>query len=369
MRQLSEAAGVSGEEDEVRRLVAAEARRYADRVETDVMGNLFAYRYAAGGGKGTGQERAPVVMLAAHMDEVGLLIASIDADGSLRFRPVGGIDPRVLAGKAVLIGPRRVPGVIGVRPIHLQKPEERGKAEPVESLAIDIGASSREQAEKAVKVGDRAVFPTPFTPLGAGRAMGKAFDDRVGCAVLLRVLQQAYPVTVAAAFTVQEEVGLRGAQVAAYRVEPDLALVLEGTTCADIPGTEPHAEATRLGEGPALSVMDMTSIASPRLVRELAAVAEREGIKYQWRRTAAGGNDAGAIHVSRMGVPSATVSVPCRYIHSPAAIVDLSDVEAAARLVSAFLAGPAAALAASWKEPAGLTRAQRMSGSAPQEGA
>ena len=338
---LSEAPGVSGFEDAVRRVVAERVRPFADRLETDVMGNLLAWRYPPGAPPGQPPPR-PVVMLAAHMDEVGLMVTGVESDGCLRFRAVGGIDPRVLPGKAVLLGPKRVPGVIGVRPVHLQKPDERQRAEEMENMVIDIGASGREQAEEAIHVGDDAVFSTPFTPLGERRALGKAFDDRIGCSVLLEVLRERYPVTVVGAFTVQEEVGLRGAQVAAYRVEPDLALVLEGTVCADVPGVEPHEETTRLGAGPAISVLDQATIASPRLVRALVQVAEREGIPYQWRRSASGGNDAGSIHLSRTGVETASVSVPCRYIHAPAAICDLADAEAAVRLVQAFLREAAA---------------------------
>ena len=340
---LSEAPGVSGFEDPVRRLLAERVRPFADRLETDVMGNLLAWRYPPGVPPDKPPPR-PVVMLAAHMDEVGLIVTGIEGDGSLRFRAVGGLDPRVLPGKAVLVGPKRTPGVIGVRPIHLQKPDDRHRAEEIEGMAIDIGATSRELAETAARVGDEVVFAGTFALLGQRRAMGKAFDDRVGCSVLLEVLRERYPVTVVGAFTVQEEVGLRGAQVAAYRVEPDLALVLEGTVCADIPGVEPHEETTRLGAGAAVSVMDQATIASPRLVRALVQVAEGQNIPYQWRRSGSGANDAGAIHLSRSGVETASVSVPCRYIHAPAAICDLGDAEAAVRLVQGFLQEAAARL-------------------------
>ncbi|WP_324715731.1 M42 family metallopeptidase [Carboxydochorda subterranea] len=341
LRRLSEAAGVSGAEDEVRRAIVEQVRarlRPGDLLETDTMGNVVVIKRAQAPSAGGGEPGpAPLVMLAAHMDEVGLLVSSVEPDGTLRFKKVGGIDDRVLPGRQVHIGLKRVPGVIGARPIHLQKPEERRRVEDASNLVIDIGADSREQAERAVKVGDWAVFATPFVRMTPRRVRGKALDDRVGCTVLLGVLERAYPVDVAAVFTVQEEVGTRGAAISAYRVAPDLALVLEGTTCADIPASEPHQEATRLGEGAALSVMDHTSIAHPALVEQLVAVAERQGIPYQWRRTTAGGNDAGPIHVSRWGVPSASVSVPCRYIHGPAAVADLGDLQAAIRLVSAFL--------------------------------
>lgn len=337
LQELSEAPGVSGAEDEVRRLILRKASAFlrdSDSIETDAMGNVIVTRRPD---VAAGSDGGPVVMLAAHMDEVGLLVSFIESDGTLRFKKVGGIDDRLLPGKAVRIGPRGVSGVIGVKPIHLQKPDERGRAEEASQLFIDIGADSREQAEKAVQVGDWAVFATEFATMGPDLVSGKALDDRVGCTALLEVLRGDYPVTVAGVFTVQEEVGLRGAGVAAYRVAPSLSLVLEGTVCADIPGSEAHQEATRLGGGAVLSVMDQSSIAHPEVVRALTAVAERHGIPYQWRRTTMGANDAGVIHTSREGVPSASLSVPCRYIHGPVALASLRDLEAVVRLVGTFL--------------------------------
>ena len=337
LQELSEAPGVSGAEDEVRRLILRKVGaivRDGDRIETDALGNVMVVRRPAGDAGGDG---GPVVMLAAHMDEVGLMISSIEGDGTLRFKKVGGIDDRLLVGKAVRIGPRGIPGVIGVKPIHLQKPEERSRAEEASQLFIDIGADSREQAEKAVQVGDWAVFATEFATMGRDLVSGKALDDRIGCTALLEVLRGDYPVTVAGVFTVQEEVGLRGAAVAAYRLTPALALVLEGTVCADIPGSEEHQEGTRLGGGAVLSVMDQATIAHPVLVQALASVARRHDIPFQWRRTTLGANDAGTIHTSRTGVPSASVSVPCRYIHGPVALASLRDLEAVVRLITAFL--------------------------------
>ncbi len=334
LEDLSRAVGVSGAEDEVRRRIVDKLRGFvpADQIETDTMGNVIVTRPPrAGGDDGT------VVMLAAHMDEVGLMISFIESDGTLRFKKVGGIDDRLLPGKAVRIGPKGVPGVIGVKPIHLQGEDERGRVEEASQLFIDIGADSREQAERVVRVGDRAVFEAQWCTMGADGVCGKALDDRVGCTALLELLRGDYPVTVVGVFTVQEEVGLRGARVAAYRVAPSLAIVLEGTVCADLPGREPHEEATRLGDGAVLSVMDRSSIAHPELVRVLSGLAGRHGIPYQWRRTAMGGNDAGEIHTARGGVPSASVSVPCRYIHGPVALARLRDLEAVVRLVETFL--------------------------------
>lgn len=359
LAELSEAPGVSGAEDAVRRIVAERAHgflRPGDRLETDALGNVIVTRRPPGADDGGW----PTVMVAAHMDEAGLVITAIEPDGSLRFRTAGGIDRRVLPGRAVAIGPQRIPGVIGAKPIHLQKPDERRRAEEIAALSIDIGAESREEAEKAVKLGDWAVFATGFSPLGQRVVAGRALDDRVGCAALLEILAREHPVALAGVFTVQEELGSRGAAVAAYRVKPRLALVLEGTVCAEMPGGEPHEEVTRMGGGAALSVMDRTSIADPRLVAALASIAKERGIPYQWRRTTAGGNDAGPIHVSREGVPSASVSAPCRYIHGPMALADLRDVEAVVRLVDAFLEElprrPELMAVASWHEKGERTK-------------
>ena len=330
LEKLSEAFGVSGCEDEVRGLIIEAIKDHVDEYNIDALGNLIALKRGAG-------ESKLKVMLAAHMDEVGLMITHIEKDGSLRFRPVGGLDDRILLAKKVLIGEKRVPGVIGVKPIHLLKKEERQKVVKVEQMAIDIGATSREEAEKVVKIGDYAAFATDFTELGK-TVKGKAFDDRVGCAVLIELLKERYPFDLYAAFTVQEEVGLRGAKVAAYAIEPDVAFVLEGTICDDMPKKRDVSPTTELGKGPAITIMDRTFIADRRLVKLLVETAEELGIPYQFKQPVVGGTDAGAIHLSREGVPSATVAVPCRYIHSPASLLSLEDFENTVRLMKGALA-------------------------------
>jgi len=327
LARLSEALGVSGDEGAVRDLILEEVRPYIDAYRVDPMGNLLVV-------KGR-NKRGPRVMLAAHMDEVGLMITKIEKNGLLRFAKVGGIDDRVLLGKRVRVGPDGVPGVIGGKPIHLDR---KSRSVPrAEDLVIDIGATSKEAAEKVVRPGHYAGFDTAFGEFGPGCWKGKAFDDRAGCALLIEILKGEYDFPLYGAFTVQEEVGLRGAGVAAYALEPDVALVLEGTTCADIPGTEPHGQSTRLGQGPALTAMDRTVIPPRWLTGLLVEAAERRNIPYQWKRTTLGGTDAGRIHISRAGVPTAVVSVPCRYIHSPCAVMSRADFEAARDLVRGFL--------------------------------
>lgn len=333
LKRLSEAPGVSGNEAAVRNVILEEVRRLGLPVETDTIGNVI----VRAGSQDAEPARRNRVMLAAHMDEVGLIVTYIEKDGFIRFGKVGGIDDRVLPAKEVLIGPDRVPGVIGLKPVHLQEPDERKKVVKSDRLMIDIGARSREEAEKKVRPGDYASFRCEFELVGQRAAKGKAMDDRVGCAILLRVLEKTYSFPIVGVFTVQEEIGLRGATVAAWSVEPDMALVLEGTICSDTPGTDEHLEATKLGQGPALSIMDAATISSKSMLKQLVKVAEDRGIPYQFKRSTMGGNDAGRIHLSKTGVPAASVSVPSRYIHSPASIISLDDYENAVRLVQAFL--------------------------------
>lgn len=329
LRELSELAGVSGDEGRVRDRIWEAVRDVVDGGKVDAMGNLITWRGA--------DKPGPRLMIAAHMDEIGLMVTRIDGDGMLRFKKVGGIDDRVLASKAVLVGPNNIPGVIGMKPAHLTKPGERTKPVAAADLFIDIGASSKEEAEKLVRPGTYVTFDTDYSEFGDGMAKGKAFDDRVGCSLLVDLLSVDAPFPMFGVFTVQEEIGLRGARIAAYDVAPDMAIVLEGTTCADIPGAEEHGQSTRLGHGPAITVMDRTNIPARPIIETLALIGDENGIPWQWKRTTFGGTDAGSIHLTRAGVPSATVSVPCRYIHSPCAFMSLKDYENTRRLLEAFL--------------------------------
>jgi endoglucanase len=337
LKKLSEAYGVSGHEEEVRAIILEEIRGRVDECRVDGVGNLIARK------KGTGQTGFRV-LLAAHMDEIGLMVSQIEEGGHLRFFKVGGIDDRILPAKAVFIGDKRVPGVIGFKPIHLSEKAEKNQVVSFKQLAIDIGAGSKAEAEKLVRLGDYAVFDAEFLELGptvgqrepgaAWRAVrGKAFDDRAGCALLVELLAERYPFELSAAFTVQEEVGLRGARVAAYAENADFAFVLECTGANEIPVKKDLNPSTRLGQGPAITIMDQSFIADRRLVDLLIATAEGLKIPYQIKQPNIGGTDAGAIHMTRGGVPSVTVAVPCRYIHSPAGILNLADFDNALILV------------------------------------
>jgi endoglucanase len=336
LRELSNAAAVSGDEGAVRRLVMEAVRPHAAELRVDALGNVLAVKPAEG------RRGAPRVLLAAHMDEVGLMVVDHDSDGGLRFEVVGGINERVLLGKPVVVGPKRVPGVIGATPVHLLSGERRQSVVKTGQMRIDIGASSQEAAKRLVAAGERATFATEFAVL-EGALRGKALDDRLGCALLIALLRGGpFPVTLHAAFTVQEEVGLRGARVAGYAVEPDAALALDCTPANDLPdsrGRENTQYNARLGKGPVIYRADRSTISDSRLVEHLARTAEANALPYQFRQPGGGGTDAGAIQRGRAGVPVASVSVPARYLHGPAGLARTADAEQTLALLALALGG------------------------------
>jgi tetrahedral aminopeptidase len=330
LRRLSEANGVSGHEQDVRAIILEEIRDRIDECRVDALGNLVARK------RGTGASSLKV-LVAAHMDEVGLMVTHIEDNGLVRFDKVGGIDDRVLPARTVLVGDKRIPGVIAVKPVHLTERAEREKVLESKSLGIDIGAGTRAEAERLVQRGDCAAFASEFRTLApegsAWRTVqGKAFDDRAGCAILAEILKERYPFELSAAFTVQEEIGLRGARVAAYAEMPDAAFVLECTGANEVPTTKDVSPNTRIGQGAVISMRDGSSIADPRLVAHVTRTAQAIGVRYQFRGPVSGGTDAAAIQRSRAGVAAITISVPARYIHSAAAILDLNDFDAAVTL-------------------------------------
>ena len=331
LRELSEAAGASGAETEVRDIVRAAAKPWCDRVYTDILGSVICEKGLSLAG--------PRVLVTAHMDEVAFMVVAVEQDGLLRFRPVGGVDHRVVVAKQVLVGPRKINGVIGAKAIHLQDKDERTRPLEWEELFIDIGARDGVEARLHVQPGDVAVFATAFEAFGERLVKGKALDNRAGCALLLDVMQEAFAAPVVFAFTVQEEIGRRGAGPVAHRVRPDLAIVVEATVCADVGGTPGHEQGTVLGKGPAISVTDRSTVYHHGFRDYLIRVAIDEGIPWQRRRIAGGGNDAGTIHLSGGGVPTAAVSVPARYIHAPCQLVSLDDYEHSRRLLVAALRG------------------------------
>ncbi len=329
IKELTDLNGVSGNEKEVRDFIIEKVNNFCDSIKVDSIGNIIAYK------KGSNSKYK--VMLSAHMDEVGFIVSGYTEKGFLKFKPVGGIDERILPGKRVVVGNKKLCGVIGSKPIHQQDKEERQKITKIKSLYIDIGAESKDEAEKLAPLGEFISFYSVYTELGRDCIKAKALDDRVGCAVLIEALKHSFEFDMYVCFTVQEEVGLRGAQVAAYSVMPDVAFVIEGTTCADVPKVEPFEYSTILGNGAALTIMDRTCYCDKGLVHFLNNLATINNIKVQFKQTTTGGNDSGKIQRTGTGVKIASISVPCRYIHSPVSVMSRSDFESVERLTIAAL--------------------------------
>lgn len=315
LEKLCNACAVSGDEGEVRKIVLEEVKSYADEVTVDAMGNVLVTK------KGSGANRLRV-MLDAHMDEVGFMLVSDEGDGLYRFEIIGGIDPRNLPGKPVLVGKDHLQGVIGAKPIHLTSDDELKRKIPLDALRIDLGPNGE------AKPGHWATFSTKFKRVGPS-IMAKAIDDRIGVATLIELVKHVPSnIDLLAAFTVQEEVGLRGAKIAAYAFNPDLAIAIDSTPAYDMPkhdGSDSSFYNTKLGQGPAIYIYNSSTIDDPRLVRFLKETAEAENIPYQIRQPGSGGTDAGAIQRTRAGVPVASVSVPGRYAHTPIGLCRVDD--------------------------------------------
>jgi len=340
LKKLSEAVGVSGFEDEIRNVIYSEIRDYVDEVKVDSLGNLIGIRRGKGEGK---------VMIAAHMDEIGLMITHIEKNGFLRFTGVGGWSDRILPGQRVVIltSKGRVRGVIGSKPPHLLTPEEAKQVIEAKKLFIDVGVSSREEVESlGIKVGSIAVMDRDMVRLGGSDVVsGKAFDDRVGVAVMIHALKllekEDVKVDVYAVATIQEEVGLKGAMVSAYSINPDVGLAVDVTTANDVPEVPEKDAVTMLGKGPAIKVMDGGRgglfISHPKVREFLIKVAEEGKIPYQLEVLIGGTTDATAIMLRRNGIPSCTISIPTRYIHSPTETLNIKDAIYAAKLLASSI--------------------------------
>ena len=338
--------GVSSFEEPVREYIKEKALEEcgADRVWTDVLGTLYVEkkaspkaRKAALKASGDPNWTQPKLMMAAHMDEVGFIITHIEENGYLRFLTMGGIDKRVVLGRKVYVGPKMVPGVIGLKAIHLTTPAERELAPDFTSMYIDIGAKSGDEARKLVDLGDEVVFHSDFLEFGEGRIKAKAIDDRFGCAVMLALMKEELPMDVTCAFTVQEELGTRGAFGAAYSVAPDIALIFEGASCSDLPTISEDNKITRIGAGPVLGLADGSTIYDRGLFELQSALADEAGIPWQVKQKMAGGTDAAAIQRSLSGIRVANISAAVRNIHSASTIASKEDMEKAYELAKLFI--------------------------------
>lgn len=321
--------GISGNEDEVRDYIISQIK---DKCEyrIDNLGNILVFK------KG---KKAPKrkILVSAHMDEVGMIVTYIRDDGLLKVSTVGGIDPRVIFGRQVLVGKANLIGVIGSKAIHNLTKEERGKSVDADKLYIDIGAENKEQAEKCVSLGDSVYFKSDFLEFGDGFIKAKAIDDRAGCAIMIDLINSELEYDTYFSFVVQEEIGLRGAKVAAFTVNPDIAIVLEATTAADIPSASAEKQVCHLGKGAVVSFMDRSTIYNKELYNLAFETAKEKDIPCQTKTMVAGGNDSGAIHLSRGGVKTIAISVPCRYLHSPSCVIKYDDFKSVKNLTKELL--------------------------------
>ncbi|MCD7727956.1 MAG: M42 family metallopeptidase [Ruminococcus sp.] len=332
MRLLSELCllnGISGDESRVREYIIRQIEGFCE-YKVDNLGNIIAFKK----GELTPGKR---ILVSAHMDEVGFIVNYINDDGNLKISSVGGIEATAALGKRVLVGESEISGVIGSVAVHNLSKEEREKSPSISALCVDIGAENKEEAEKFVNLGDSVCFEPDFQEIGNGKILSKAIDDRFGCAVMIKLLQCELKYDTYFTFVVQEETGLRGAKVAAYTVNPDVAVVLEATTASDIPGADNEKKVCVQGNGPVVSFMDRSTIYSRELYKLAFDTAKDIGIPCQTKTMIAGGNDAGAIHTTRGGVKTIAVSLPCRYIHSPSGVADVRDIESSYKLVKEML--------------------------------
>ena len=326
LKTLTQLPGISGREEQVRHYLEKLLTPYADSVRTDVLGNLILTK------KGTSNKS---LLLCAHMDEVGLMVNFIEDSGFLRFVTVGGIDPRTLLAQRVRVQTKNGPllGIIGTKPAHITTEADRAKAVPLKELFIDVGLPAGD-VKKQVRVGDFAVLDRPYEEFGRGLICAKAIDNRGGAFILAEVLKNLqHPFyTVHAVFTVQEEVGVRGATTAAYGLDADVCLCLDTTGAADIPGVSPRDYIVRVGGGVGISALDARTITPQALFEALTQICEQEHIPYQVRIAQRGGNDAGAVHLSKTGVPCCALSLPTRNIHSNVEVCAKQDIEAMLKL-------------------------------------
>lgn len=317
--RLLETYGPSGNEDLVSRLIYDEIKDYVDEIRTDKMGNLIAIK------RGNGQK----VMIAAHMDEIGIIITGVDENGYLRFANMGGVSPYVSLGQRVMFRD----GTQGV--VHMEHLEDIKKLK-LDKMYIDIGAMNRDDALKMVNIGDSACFHKPFVQMGDA-FVSKAMDDRIGCFVAIETLKQIKnsPNEIYFVFTVQEEVGLRGAKTSAFGVDPDLGIAVDVTLTGDTPKAKHMA--VKMGSGPAIKIKDNSLLSHPAVKQLMIATAKEHHIPYQLEVLEFGGTDSGAIHLTRGGVPSGVLSIPCRYVHTPCEMVSINDVENAIKLLTKIL--------------------------------
>ena len=341
--KLSILVGVSGYEEDVSKFILnlIKEEQLADKAWIDQLGNVLAIV--------NGKENEDRILIDAHIDEIGFMVTHIDKAGFLRFAPIGGWDARILLGQPVIIrseSGKLYNGIIGSKPPHLTTAAERKKLVGIKDMYIDIGMFSKEEVEKnGIKMGATGTLSCPFLDFPNDMVRGKAFDDRTGCNVLIHIMRlvKEKPVndTILFNFAVQEEIGGRGAITGAFTLKPTIAIAIENTTAADVPRIKDYEIPAFIGEGPAITIADISVMCSPKVNERLIKNAELAKVTYQMKKPLYGGTDAGKIHISREGVPSTVVSVPCRYIHSPTSLLKLEDILHTVELIDVFIRNPA----------------------------
>ncbi len=321
LKELCELVGVSGDEEHVREFIKNSINNEVDEIIEDAYGNLIAR-------KGKGRLK---IMLSAHMDEVGFMVTGIEKNGLVRFKTIG-VLPQAMVAKRVIIGKNRIPGVVGHKPVHLVEEDELKKSPEGKGLFIDIGASSKEEVSKLIEIGDTGTFDTSFFE-EHNLITGRALDNRIGCFVLIQLIKKTdFPCY--CAFTVQEEVGLRGARIAAYRTTPDVAIAVDTTGTDEFLSDKDLPRYPVLGKGPVITKYDFSMVCSEKLVSIIVKTAEENGIPYQHKQPMVGGTDAGAISLIKEGIPAAVISTPARYIHSPLSFALKSDINLTVELLT-----------------------------------
>lgn len=329
LKELCLINGTSGDEGKVREYIINQIKDYCE-YSVDNMGSIIAYKK----GKKAPKQK---ISINAHMDEVGFIVTGITDDGYLRFTSVGGIDSRVCLDRIVTVGKNAVKGVIGDKAFHLLSSDEKDNCPSFDNLLIDIGATSKDEAEQYVALGDFAYFDSDYVELGNGYIKAKALDDRIGCMLMIELIKSELEYDTVFCFNVQEEVGLRGSKCTSYAVDADIAIVLESTTAGDLDGVSGADRVCVLGDSPVISFMDNRTIYDRELFELGFAVAKENNIPAQTKTAVAGGNDAGAIQTSGDGARVMAISLPTRYIHSGASVVKASDIDDTRRLLKALL--------------------------------
>lgn len=333
MKELSLTPGISGFEGEIANIITRELKDKVDNIETDSMGNIIATK--------KGDKKAPTIMLAAHMDEIGLMVRYIDDKGFIKFSTIGGINDQMLMNQTVTIHSSKgedIIGVIGSKPPHITKASEKNKVVKAEDMFIDIGATSKEDAEKILSIGDPITFNSWFEEFPNDLIMGKALDNRIGCYVMIEVLKRVNTkATVYGVGTVQEEVGLKGAKTSAFKLNPDMAIALDVTLSGDHPGIKPEEAPVVIGKGPAIILVDASGrgIITQKSIKDLLIEAgDKNELDYQLEVSDGGTTDGTAIHLTREGIPTGVLSVPTRYIHTPVSVASMKDIESTIQLIT-----------------------------------